>query len=135
MRLVVLVVTCLTAIPVVAIGAEAKPDTRTSVTRVSSRLAAISPIHDAIVRSASPVVERSAAPAGRRTRQPGSGRSWIGRHPAWFGSIVGFVTGFFIGYLPGDDGVFYDFDASFNGLVIGGLGAGIGAVVGWPIGR
>ena len=38
--------------------------------------------------------------------------------------------GFLIGFLPGDDAVFDDFDASFNGLVIGGVGALTGAVVG-----
>ena len=61
-------------------------------------------------------------------------RSWIGRHPVLFGAIVGFGAGFLIGYLPGDDGVFDDFSAGFNGLVLGGVGggggAGIGAIVG-----
>ena len=57
-------------------------------------------------------------------------RSWIGRHPLLFGTLVGFGAGFLIGYLPGDDGVFYDFTADFNGLVLGGVGAGVGALVG-----
>jgi hypothetical protein len=46
-----------------------------------------------------------------------------------FGALVGFGSGFLIGYLPGDDGVFDDFDAEFNGLVLGGVGALAGAVV------
>lgn len=61
-------------------------------------------------------------------------RSWIGRHPALFGALVGFGGGFLIGYLPGDDGVFDDFTAGFNGLVLGGVGAGTGAVAGAVVG-
>jgi hypothetical protein len=51
-----------------------------------------------------------------------------------FGALVGFGGGFLIGYLPGDDGVFYDFTAEFNGLVLGGVGAGTGAAVGAVVG-
>ncbi len=57
-------------------------------------------------------------------------RNWIQRHPALFGAMVGFGGGFLVGYLPGDDAVFDDFVASFNGLVIGGVGAMAGAIVG-----
>jgi hypothetical protein len=57
-------------------------------------------------------------------------RSWISRHPVFFGTLVGFGAGFLIGYLPGDDGVFDDFTAGFNGWVMGGIGAGTGAIVG-----
>jgi hypothetical protein len=57
-------------------------------------------------------------------------RSWIGRHPVLFGTLVGFGGGFLIGYVPGDDGVFDDYVASFNGLVMGGIGAGAGAAIG-----
>jgi hypothetical protein len=65
-----------------------------------------------------------------RVQQPGQQRrNWIGRHPVLFGTLVGFGAGFLIGYLPGDDGLFYDFTAEFNGLVFGGVGAGIGALV------
>jgi hypothetical protein len=60
-------------------------------------------------------------------------RSWFGRHPILFGTLVGFGVGFFAGYLPGDDGVFYDFTAEFNGLVLGGAGAGAGAFIGYAI--
>jgi hypothetical protein len=62
-------------------------------------------------------------------------RSWIGRHPALFGALVGFAGGFLIGYLPGDDGVFDDFTAGFNGWVMGGIGAGTGASVGAVVGE
>ena len=54
-------------------------------------------------------------------------RSWAHRHPIATAAIVGGGTGFLIGYLPGDDGVFYDFTAGFNGMVVGGIGAGAGA--------
>jgi hypothetical protein len=64
----------------------------------------------------------------RQSRAPK--RSWIGRHPALFGALVGFGGGFLIGFLPGDDAVFDDSDASFNGLVLGGVGALTGAIVG-----
>ena len=68
-------------------------------------------------------------------QQPGpEKRSWIGRHPALFGALVGFAGGFLVGYLPGDDGVFDDFTAGFNGWVMGGIGAGTGATVGAVIG-
>ena len=70
-----------------------------------------------------------------QVQQPGQRkRSWIGRHPVLFGTLVGFGGGFLIGYLPGDDGVFDDFVASFNGLVLGGVGAGTGALVGAIVG-
>lgn len=77
----------------------------------------------------------SADPALLRVQQPGQRkRSWIGRHPVLFGTLVGFGGGFLIGYLPGDDGVFDDFTAGFNGVVLGGVGAGTGAVVGAIVG-
>jgi hypothetical protein len=60
-------------------------------------------------------------------------RSWIGRHPVLFGCLVGFGAGFLVGYLPGDDGIFYDFTTEFNGLVLGGVGAGGGALIGYAI--
>ena len=57
-------------------------------------------------------------------------RSWIGRHPVLFGTLVGFGGGFLTGYAAGDDGIFDDYVASFNGLVMGGIGAGTGAALG-----
>jgi hypothetical protein len=70
-----------------------------------------------------------------QVQQPGQPqRSWIGRHPVLCGTLVGFGGGFLIGYLPGDDGVFDDFVASFNDLVLGRAGAGTGAHVGTIVG-
>jgi hypothetical protein len=48
--------------------------------------------------------------------------------------LVGFGGGFLIGYLPGDDAVFEDFTAGFNGMVMGGIGSATGAVAGAVIG-
>ena len=58
-------------------------------------------------------------------------RNWIQRHPSCFGAMVGFVGGFLIGFLPGDDAVFDDYTAAFNGAVLGGIGAATGAILGW----
>jgi hypothetical protein len=72
--------------------------------------------------------------AGSRQASQQQHRSWIGRHPVVFGALVGFGSGFLIGYLPGDDGVFDDFTASFGGWVVGGIGAGVGALIGALVG-
>jgi hypothetical protein len=76
-----------------------------------------------------------ARPARAAQSAPARKKNWIQRHPACFGAAVGFVAGFFIGYLPGDDAVFDDFEAGFNGAVLGGIGAGAGAIVGALAGR
>ena len=48
-------------------------------------------------------------------------RGWAARHPVLLGALIGFGSGFLMGYLPGDDGVFDDFTAGFNGSVMEGL--------------
>ena len=102
----------------------------------ASRAADVTPVETASLRRA---VDRHVSEllltAAKSTvlparRQQVTKRGWIKRHPALFGAAVGFWTGFFIGYLPGDDGVFDDFTATFNGMVVGGIGAGVGAVTG-----
>lgn len=72
----------------------------------------------------------SAARAAFQAVQQPQKRNWIRRHPVLFGAMVGFGGGFLIGYLPGDDAVFDDFTAGFNGMVLGGVGALAGAIVG-----
>jgi hypothetical protein len=62
-------------------------------------------------------------------------RNWITRHPILFGTLLGFGSGFVIGFAGGDDGVFYDFTASANGLFVGGIGAAGGAAIGFIISR
>jgi hypothetical protein len=59
---------------------------------------------------------------GARQAQPR--RTWVQRHPVCTAAIIGFGVGYLIGYLPGDDAVFDDFTAGFNGAVVGGIGAG-----------
>jgi hypothetical protein len=86
----------------------------------------------AIASSAHPLELR---PARTAQATPARKKNWIQRHPACFGAAVGFVAGFFIGYLPGDDAVFDDFEAGFNGAVLGGIGAGAGAIIGALAGR
>ena len=65
------------------------------------------------------------------TRQPAPrGRSWIARHSVAFGALIGFGTGFTVGYLGsrGDD--VDPGEEKLVGLFFGAIGAGIGAVVG-----
>ena len=116
----VLVVACLTIVAMLAGSETAGAQTRTdgwlerSMDREVARLV-ISPLQ---------------AAAFRAFPQPQSQqRGWAQRHPRLLGALVGFGAGFLIGFLPGDDGVLDDFDASFNGLVIGGVGALTGAVI------
>jgi hypothetical protein len=80
---------------------------------------------------------RSVADSTRRARQQTGRqeRGWIGRHPALFGVLAGFGGGSLIGYVPGDDAVLDDFTAGFNGLVVGGIGAGTGAAIGAFVGE
>jgi hypothetical protein len=70
-----------------------------------------------------------------RVQQPGQrNRSWIGRHPVLFGTLVGFGGGYLVGVGAGDDGIFDDFTAGENGLFVAGIGAGTGALVGAIVG-
>jgi len=67
-------------------------------------------------------------------------RSWMERHPVWTGTMVGFAAGFVITYAStGDDGkrAFIDLSGMRGqaSLVFGGVSAGIGALMGWGIGR
>ena len=67
-------------------------------------------------------------------------RSWSERHPVWTGALVGFSAGFLLTYAvaASDDHhneLLTPVDAGGPALVWGGLGAGIGALAGWGIGR
>ncbi len=56
-------------------------------------------------------------------------QSWIKKHPVIAGTLIGLGAGFTIGVIGGES--FYSDTNRFgNGIVIGGFGAGIGAVVG-----
>jgi hypothetical protein len=65
-------------------------------------------------------------------QQPGPRkRSWIGRHPVLFGSIVGFSGGDALGYLVvKHDGFGYGVDAVEMGFLFGLTGGAVGALVG-----
>lgn len=94
-------------------------------------------IQAAVARESARLILTSStrSPSLGALQQPRRERGWIGRHPVLFGTLIGFGGGFLIGYLPGDDGVFDDFTAEFNGLVLGGVGAGVGAVSGAILAR
>jgi hypothetical protein len=67
-------------------------------------------------------------------------RSWSERHPVWTGALVGFSAGFLLTYAvaASDDHhnqLLTPVDPGGPALVWGGLGAGIGALAGWGIGR
>ena len=70
-----------------------------------------------------------------RVQQPGQrSRSWIGRHPVLFGTLVGLGGGYLVGVVAGEDGIFDDFTAGENGLFVAGIGAGAGGIVGAIVG-
>lgn len=60
-------------------------------------------------------------------------RSWIERHPVWTGAIGGYAAGFGLTYLTTDEGGIPGQGAA--ALFWGGVGAGIGALLGWAISR
>ena len=62
--------------------------------------------------------------------QPQNSRppSVLKRHPVLIGSIIGFVGGFSVGLALG--GRIADWSSELAGVVIGGIGAGAGAIVG-----
>jgi hypothetical protein len=67
-------------------------------------------------------------------------RPWMERHPVWTGAMVGFAAGALLIYAVGAsenhrDAVFTPVGPGGPALVFGGVGAGIGALAGWGIGR
>jgi hypothetical protein len=64
--------------------------------------------------------------------------SWMKRHPVWTGAMVGFSTGFLLTYAStyNDRHDFIKIMSPSAGATIwGGVSAGVGALVGWGIGR
>ena len=131
MRVLALLIVTLMAVPVSAQAEDGEPRRRSIGSRFSSKLLAPATLRDAMARHSIQAVDSSRRPA----RRAQSASSWVMRHPACLGSLIGFFGGFLIGYSQGDDGVFSDFDGSFSGLMLGGVGAGFGAIVGLALGR
>lgn len=67
-------------------------------------------------------------------RPPSDTKSWMERHPVWFGLIVGAGVGAGLGAASCGDGCF-PIGASGAALVGSWYGAGAGALIGWGIGR
>ena len=65
---------------------------------------------------------------------PPDNKSWMERHPVWFGLIVGAGVGAGLGAASCGDGCF-PIGASGAALVGSWYGAGAGALIGWGVGR
>jgi hypothetical protein len=80
-----------------------------------------------------------ATPTQSQTPAPGAKQNgnWIARHPALFGSLVGFAIGCPLGasQVGGSKDTFFNALDEFACPVIGGIGAAGGALIGWSIGR
>ena len=131
------------AVTLSAADAEAQTEARSFVGIRSNVMAPVNVIENAIrkdwreSREVSPFQRSTALSTSRLTAPQHTGtrkRSWIRRHPVLLGTLVGFGGGFAIGYMAGDDGIFDDFTAGFNGVVLGAIGAGTGAAVGAAVG-
>lgn len=81
------------------------------------------------------IVLKDRAQAVRTTQTTGRDqqRSWVERHPVWTGVIAGFGAGCGLTYLTTDEGGIPGRGAA--AIVYGGIGAGIGALIGWSVGR
>lgn len=77
-----------------------------------------------------------AARASQAAQQPAPRqRSWVSRHPALFGAIVGAPTGAVVGWTSSDcrdDFLCFQGAAAAGGALIG---AGVGSLTGFIIGR
>jgi hypothetical protein len=79
----------------------------------------------------------------RQADRPGQnvgrdGGSWAERHPVWTGALVGFSAGFLLTYAATHDNgkeLITVMSPSAGATFWGGVSAGIGAAVGWGIGR
>jgi len=81
----------------------------------------------------------SAARAFPSKESQSGSRSWIGRHPVLFGTIVGLGVGFAVGYATGDPNArdcpgCDNLTPEAKGVLWGGIGAGAGALSGLVIG-
>jgi hypothetical protein len=97
--------------------------------------------YDGPLRRAS--LSRSTVPTTATARaqsdDDGSRGSWMERHPALTGALLGFGIGFGLTYAVAagadKDEFLTPVDAGGPALVYGGIAAGFGALAGWGIGR
>jgi hypothetical protein len=57
-------------------------------------------------------------------------RTGVRRHPVLIGTLVGFGAGVGVGVAVGQNGGIADWSTGFSGLVLGSIGAGVGAIIG-----
>ena len=67
-------------------------------------------------------------------QSPPENKSWMNRHPVWFGLIVGAGVGAAAGAASCSDGCF-PVGAGGAAIVGSWYGAGAGALIGWGVGR
>jgi hypothetical protein len=137
---------CLSLLPVSALAADGVAATRPASIAEAVKAAPVAgPIRTASLSSDPHTIQ---AERTRWTRRPSQDeqdvekdyRSWTERHPVWTGAILGFTAGFGLTYLAAhdnnDDAFLKVIDPGMGALVWGGgVGAGLGALVGWGIGR
>lgn len=95
-------------------------------------------VEQASLRPDVSVIRAVEARAAGRFRTHGGDRSWVERHPVWTGVFVGFAAGFLLTYAVShedENALLTPVDSGGPALVWGGLGAGLGALAGWGIGR
>ena len=86
----------------------------------------------AMVRAETRLAVRPSQDCGH-TRGP-----WIERHPVWAGALIGFGTGVLLTYAANQDHgdeLFKNISWGGAAFVWGGVSSGVGALVGWGIGR
>ena len=125
-------------IHMMGIGAQTGPDPHLTLRPTMHHLTQ-APLTAAARRFERPTTPTKTVERSRQTSraQTGSGRGWIGRHPALFGALVGAGTGAIAAgtmdnewFCNGsdDDCVMYGGGRFAAGAAIG---AGVGALVGW----
>lgn len=135
---------CLLMQPIV-VAAQAAPSTvppaGLSIQETQPRAGGDGPLMSAVKRDAGRLATRPQPSQTSVDAKAGGQRSWIGRHPALFGALVGAGAGvvaagtmeneLFCSTGSDEDCVFY---TGSRFAVGAGIGAGVGALVGWIVG-
>lgn len=121
LKLAVLITVCTILLQTVVIAGD--PGTKICEPQVIERIS-----HEVMQQS---VANKRAAAlfSDRKDEEEGEKGGWVKRHPVIFGLIVGASGGAVIGIASGDS-LLSDTNAFGRGLVLGGIGAPIGALVG-----